>query len=207
MTAHSGRKCAALLMKPNRAGCLVKMLLESSAWNSTACFLTWKTSATPRGRLLFQLAPSVPRTDETASGFWPTVTAAAEAPNMGSNKRNGPRSLVQVAVEMWPTPRAGKTTDENLESWQLRRNAGKVSTPPLTLAVKMYPTPMVGSTNPAAHNQISGQFRDAMKKAGVIGCLNPEWVEWLMGYPLGHTACADWETPSSRKSHTKYSKT
>lgn len=42
--------------------------------------------------------------------------------------------------ENWPTPRAGKTTDENEETWQKRKDAGKVCTPPLTLAVKMWPT-------------------------------------------------------------------
>lgn len=44
------------------------------------------------------------RTDEIVGGYWPTVTTMAEAPNKGSNKKNGPRSLMQVAKEMWPTP-------------------------------------------------------------------------------------------------------
>jgi hypothetical protein len=35
------------------------------------------------------------------------------------------------------------------------------------------------------------------------GQLNPAWVEWLMGYPIGWTDLKDWATPSSRKSHTK----
>jgi hypothetical protein len=26
------------------------------------------------------------------------------------------------------------------------------------------------------------------------GKLNPEWVEWLMGWPIGHTALEDAET-------------
>jgi DNA (cytosine-5)-methyltransferase 1 len=42
---------------------------------------------------------------------------------------------------MWLTPRAGKTTDENEETWLMRQKDGKVATPPLTLAVRMYPTP------------------------------------------------------------------
>jgi hypothetical protein len=34
----------------------------------------------------------------------------------------------------------------------------------------------------------------------VSGALNPTWVEWLMGFPLGWTALNASETPSSRKS-------
>lgn len=26
----------------------------------------------------------------------------------------------------------------------------------------------------------------------VDGTLSPLWVEWLMGYPIGHTDCEDW---------------
>jgi hypothetical protein len=32
------------------------------------------------------------------------------------------------------------------------------------------------------------------------GALNPTWVEWLMGFPLGWTDLAASATPSSRKS-------
>jgi len=31
------------------------------------------------------------------------------------------------------------------------------------------------------------------------GSLNPTWVEWLMGYPLGFTDLKPSETPSSHK--------
>jgi hypothetical protein len=38
------------------------------------------------------------------------------------------------------------------------------------------------------------------------GSLNPTWVEWLMGFPLGWTALDASETPSSRKSRRSSSK-
>jgi hypothetical protein len=34
----------------------------------------------------------------------------------------------------------------------------------------------------------------------VGGTLNPTWVEWLMGFPLGWTDCEHLATPSFRKS-------
>jgi hypothetical protein len=130
MTARSGRKCSALLMKPSRLGCLLKTCLESSAWNSTVCWLTWKPFTTPAGRLLFQLAPSMPITGEIESGLWPT-----------------PRS----------------------RDWK-------------------------GKTQRGDHAP-----QDGLPNA-VGGSLNPTWVEWLMGYPFGHTALKHWVMPSSRSS-------
>ena len=58
MTVTSGQKCAELLQSCDPLGLLGKMLLESSIWRSTQCYLTWKPKATPQGRLLFQLAPA-----------------------------------------------------------------------------------------------------------------------------------------------------
>jgi len=150
MTVRSGRKCSALLARRDPLGSLVKMLLESSRWNSTISFLTWKASATPRGRLLFRLVPSMPDTDATESGLWPTPTAL-EFKDSGAN---------------WPLlaklDRGGRV---------LRRIATRAT--------------------------------EAERLVG--GSLNPNWVEWLMGYPIGHTACAGWETRSSRKSPRKSS--
>jgi hypothetical protein len=34
----------------------------------------------------------------------------------------------------------------------------------------------------------------------IPGQLNPEWVEWFMGYPLGWTDCADSATPLCQQS-------
>ena len=75
MTVSSGLKCSVLLKNSGPVGLLGKMLLGSSIWNSTTCFLTWKAKATKRGRLYFQLVPSTPRTDETGFLLWPTPTA------------------------------------------------------------------------------------------------------------------------------------
>jgi hypothetical protein len=42
--------------------------------------------------------------------------------------------------------------------------------------------------------EISAEERRAMR-AGNGGKLNPMWVEWLMGFPLGWTDLEDSETP------------
>jgi hypothetical protein len=55
---------------------------------------------------------------------WPTLT-----------------STERSDTKMFLTPRAGKTTDEDEESWLARHAEGKVATPPLALAARMIPTP------------------------------------------------------------------
>jgi len=43
--------------------------------------------------------------------------------------------------------------------------------------------------------------KQAQEADGVTtGSLNPTWVEWLMGFPLGWTDCEHLATPSFRKS-------
>ena len=193
-SVRSGLKCAELLMKPNQAGCLVKMLLASSRWNSTACCLTWRPSATPRGRLLFRLVPWTPDTDETEFGLWPTPKATAAGADFAKLERSKTGISLQTAVRIWPTPMAanpgsrpngkgGKILAEEVQIEEGIRQRG----------VKMYPTMDVGAAK--GRGQASA---DARSRLG--GSLNPNWVEWLMGYPIGHTACEDSETPSSRKS-------
>lgn len=61
----------------------------------------------------------------------------------------GKATLSRVAA-LFPTPRAGKVTDEDEASWRARQQRGEVATPPLSLAVRMVPTPTVGDSKSAA---------------------------------------------------------
>jgi hypothetical protein len=137
--------------------------------------------------LIFRLVRSMPRMSGTGSGLWRTPNAT-DGDHGGPNARDseGGLHLSAQASQMWPTPRSGKTTDENEESWRARNEAGSVSTPPLTLAVKMWPTP---TGQDAEKNAGPSQFnRNSLPlNAEVGGSLNPNWVEWLMGFPVGWT--------------------
>ena len=77
-TASSGRQCATLLDDASLLGCLVKMCLESSEWNSTVCNLIWKASGFGRQRLLFQLVPLTPDTGGIEFGLWPTPCGGSD---------------------------------------------------------------------------------------------------------------------------------
>ena len=93
MTAISGRKCSESYKRQGQLGSLVRMLLESSAWHSTKCVLTWKRVDTKSSRSLFQLAVSMPRTEETEYGLlrgggamWPTPRTPSGGPDNSAKR-------------------------------------------------------------------------------------------------------------------------
>lgn len=80
MTDISGQKCLGLSKLSGPAGSLEKMLLATSLWASTRCYLTWKAQATPAGATLYRLSPQMPDTDATDAGLWPTPDASDRGP-------------------------------------------------------------------------------------------------------------------------------
>ena len=93
-----------------------------------------------------------------------------------------------VAAEQkksWATPRSGKTTDENPETWAKRQEKGDVATMPLTAQVKCWGTPDISDRR-------SDNCRQICLSNQTQGKLNPRWVETLMGLPIGWTmpSCA-----------------
>ena len=153
MTAISGRRCSELYASCGPLGSLEKMLLESSIWSSTRCYLTWKAKVTPAGRWYFWLWPSTPRTGETGAQSWPAPTAAdSYTERMRSTQQKlGSRHSVNLvdAVKLFPTPIA--TDYKNRECKDSRKN------------------------------------RKRQLQTEIGGALNPDWVEWLMGFPAGWT--------------------
>ena len=113
MTVSSGLKCSVLSKKSDPVGLLLKMLLESSEWNSTIVYLTWKAKVTPRGRLLFRLVPSMPRTEGTGFGLWPTMRNNEIDMSQHAQGIHGVNYIAKdgrewgcnltTAVKMWPT--------------------------------------------------------------------------------------------------------
>ena len=212
MTAISGLRCLELSEHQGRLGYSLKMLLDTLRWASTKCLLTWKAKTTPSNRLLFQLAPWTPRTDEIESGLLPTPRSREVAAKMNMKNvlnrisKSGYKSNLEeiVALNLFPTPTTQDSKNDGGPS-QFDRN-----TIPLNAHVKMFPTPQASDANKSVCKAeiTSNQHTIAKTLAteGHRGALNPMWVEWLMGYPIGWTDCEDSETQSCRKSHTKSSK-
>jgi hypothetical protein len=53
---------------------------------------------------------------------------------------------------------------------------------------------------------VNGLLGRAVSPSREHGSLNPQWVEWLMGYEIGHTDLKPSEMPSSRRSSRKSAK-
>lgn len=141
MTDISGRKCLQLSKRSDPLGSVEKMLMDTSLWVSTRCYLTWKPQTTPQGRLLFRLSPQTRHTDATGCGLLHTPTATANQMTPHELKKGS---------GWWPTPAAADANGNHggNQGWSLRTETWQ---------------------------------------KGVSGSLNPQWVEWLMGYPVGYT--------------------
>jgi hypothetical protein len=125
---------------------------------------------------LYQRQTLVRHTSERESGLLPTVTATANqlAPSMRKRHAN----------PIWPTPTCNMISGgANHASPSV--SAGKHGLN-LTGAVAMWPTPT--AHNAKETNAPSEALRNEPTLASQVGGhLNPTWVEWLMGWPLGWT--------------------
>lgn len=127
----------------------------------------------------------------------------------------------------WPTPTASLTNDgESVESFRARQerlkekhNNGNGAGTPLTIAAKAWPTPTVTDASGSAYAYSGGDHtKIVLKLPGAAKAwnsprdltetgqecpksatlrLNPLFVEWLMGFPEGWTACEPSGTPSA----------
>ena len=71
--------------------------------------------------------------------------------------------------------------------------SGKHTSISLNRAVKMWPTPTQhGNNNRKGISKKAGDgLGTAVRRESLSGSLNPAWVEWLMGFPIGHTDLED----------------
>lgn len=77
------------------------------------------------------------------------------------------------AIRLWPTPDTNQGHAPNPESVEWRGNSW--------------------------YSKKTGAKVQIRLEAAVGGKLNPTWVEWLQGFPLGWTDCGAWATPWSRR--------
>jgi hypothetical protein len=164
---------------------LAKFDRNTSSWRTSQLCLdgalaefseTWPRSGMMRNGTAYQLPPLVPLTDEIGSGLWPTPV-----------QPNGGRSIAHC--------------DDIRETTAY--HPGKKVQVDLNQAVKIWPTPAERDyrhPNAKPYSERGGGKKGEQLPNAVGGSLNPTWVEWLMGFPLGWTALEHWGIRSSRRS-------
>jgi len=146
---------------------------------------TFPRSGMMRSGTVYQL-PNLARTiTEIGSGLLPTPAASTGGTtgNWQPIRPSGHRAQLslQQYVRMFPTPTASDSGSAS------KKRIGQPGHPKAALREAVFwPTP-------TAHNAKEGAYPSEYERntptlsAQAGGKLNPMWVEWLMGFPPGHT--------------------
>ena len=200
-TVTYGLKCFELSESCARIALSVKTFLESSRLPPGKWSRIWSRQGITSSCSVLKLRLSERGTGEqgcslllptpnTMDKMPPKSEEALNREATGARKgRKQPCNLrdwvaVQEGFRMWPTPRArdhkGANSMEHLKQPKEPGNQHHVGQ--LANAVKLYTTPCAadatGSTGGTNHRSL---------RTDVAGQLNPAWVEWLQGFPIGWT--------------------
>jgi hypothetical protein len=170
---------------------------------------TWPRAGMTRSGIAFLLPPLVPFTSVTGSSSWPTPRAMD---GRGAGRGTKDDTLIRRAESgvglnlpeavqarhrgLVPTPTANDARNSTFPPSLRGRDSlvghimrtGFVSTPTATRR---------GSYRNGRVNKKGGcrNLSEDLAALGDHGELNPPWVEWLMGFPIGHTELSPSETP------------
>lgn len=191
----------------------VRYDLATSSWKTAHCLweedLPWSSVTLPtwgmtRSGSVYRHPTSERPISGTGAGLWQTIVAddSADRAKGKWNSRGEPKLSAQVLhPEYWPTP----TVCGNYN----RKGASATSGDGLATAVAQRTWPTATATATASkgwspnHNRAMTEDRldySVERESFQPGQqtppmrLNPEWVEWLMGFPIGHTGLKPLET-------------
>jgi hypothetical protein len=173
--AGSGRKWPVSLARFDPDSCLWKTAQRSLLEDSDECLVTWPRSGMTVDGQCWELPTLARRTSGIGSGVWlPTPTVGMVTGGQNPEK-GGQIGLGYMARKnAWPTP-----------TGTLGTHGGMVMT---------YQTPVsrMHKDNGRNPSELDRNSPTLAMQAG--GSLNPPWVEWLMGWPLGWTDLKPLET-------------
>lgn len=201
--ADCGQSSRVLLAKFDHATRSWKTLQCSFLGGSDECLETLPRWGMTQGGSLWELTMSEPHTDASASGFWRTPDTGAggeisaeKAADFMAGKTRASGSVIQIRLcdqvrhpQLWPTPTVCGNNN--------RKGLTKTSGDGLATAVLTYPTPKCQDARAALFDRRKGNLGEVIHGRYLNGGnttpqtqtarLNPDWVEWLMGWPIGWT--------------------
>lgn len=175
MTVISGLRCLESSKSSAPLGCLERMLLVSSIWGSTRRYLTWNEKDTPQKRLYYRLVASARGMNAQERLSWALMFPTPLASDTGKDAKYLNVYLSENGVFRKVNPNGTK--------WSL----------PLSAAV-YYLTPMASdgyrsTLRPESmmkskpNSNLATQMIHLERPQDHDAALNPDWVEWLMGFP------------------------
>ena len=125
---------------------------------------------------------------------WPTPKTAPERPNEGNVRMLRKKVLAgELSLEEAKSMLNGKDPREAqgklpaaFDTWPT-----PVASPNENRDTKRRPSQAAGKRG----KTLAAEANESIRPGGGVGHLNPTWVEWLMGFPLGWTVLAPSETP------------
>lgn len=180
---------------------------DTSTWRTPQCSLlggytefseTWPNSGSMRNGECWERPTLELTTSESGSGYLPTPVAI----DTGSSRFNRSASAgaasrptlgAMARFDLWPTP----TVKGNYN----RKGLSKKSGDGLATAVLKFATPCARDFRFPGRSRLerTGGKQGEPLPQQVGGPLNPEWVEWLMGWPIGWTALQPLEMAKFRE--------
>ena len=211
--ADCGPKCPGSLARYNPGSRSWRTAQCSLLGGLTVYSVTFPRWGTMQSGELWERTMPVLRIVGNVFGYWPTPTASqARSEGMimqmrakvdaGELTRAEAEAMIQGSLELarmqawantpsgnWPTPTCSDAFTDKLKSNQ--QSEGSMHSVYLSQAVKMWPTP---TAQDSKHGDVEpmyskpGATHTGLLHVHVGGQLNPDWVEFLMNWPIGWTS-------------------
>ena len=171
-----GQKWPASSMRYDRESRLWRTAQHSLLGGLDEFSETWPRWGLMRNGECWERPTLVPRTAANESGLWPTPTVCGNYNRKGASSTSG--DGLATVVRMFPTPTATNTKANHMRG----ADNGKPREARNYLAT---PTARDWRSGKASQATMDRNSRPLSEQIG--GQLNPNWVEWLMGWPPGWT--------------------
>jgi hypothetical protein len=179
----------------DQSSCSWKTYQQSFLTDSEPYSETWPRWGMTAGGSAYAHPMSERRITETDGFVWlgtPTAAMSERSPEFAKGRKPSP---AEAARMVFPTP-----TTIDAGTGRFNTSVGSSNhRPTLAMMAKkaLWPTPT--AHNAKETGSPSQMERKTVQLGDLVGgSLNPMWVEWLMGFPIGFTVLKGWVTPKSR---------